>query len=57
MNSASFEYRNMSARRGAQFVPSLQCRLSYGKPFPKTKNMLSTRNSSMFPEDYENAVD
>ena len=22
MNSASYEYRNMSARRGAQFVPS-----------------------------------
>ena len=50
MNSASYEYRYMSARRGAQFVQlcPLECRLSVGKPFPpKTTKMLSTRNSSM----------
>ena len=47
MNSASYESRNMSARRGVQFVP-------IGMPticlttFPaKTTKMLSTRNSSI----------
>ena len=47
MNSASYEYRNMSTRRGAQLVPigmPTICR----KTFPsKTTKMLSTRNSSM----------
>ena len=47
MNSASYEYRNMSARRGAQFVP-IGMPTIYWKTFPsKTTKMLSTRNSSM----------
>ena len=47
MNSASYEYRNMSARRGAQFMPigiSTICLKTFP---PKTTKMLSTRNSSM----------
>ena len=47
MDSASYEYRNMLARGGAQLCP-LECRLFVGKPFPpKTTKMLLTRNSSM----------
>ena len=47
MNSASYEYRNMSARRGAQFVP-MGIPIICWKPFPaKTTKMLSTRNSSI----------
>ena len=41
MNSASYEYRNMSARRGHNLCP-LECRLSVEKTFPK---------------DHENVVD
>ena len=45
MNSASYEYINMSARRGAQFVPIGMPNI-YWKTFPpKTTKMLSTRNS------------
>ena len=45
MNSAS--YRNMSARRGAQFVP-MGMPIICWKVFPaKTMKMLSTRNSSI----------
>ena len=47
MNSASYEYRNMSARRGAQFVPIGMPTICW-KTFPwKTTKMLSTRNSSI----------
>ena len=47
MNSASYEYRNMSARRGARLVP-IGMPTIYWKTFlPKTTEMLSTRNSSM----------
>ena len=47
MNSASYEYRNMSARRGAQFVP-MGMPIICWKTFPaKTTKMLSTRNSSI----------
>ena len=47
MNSASYEYRNMSARRGAQFVPMGMPTICW-KTFPaKTTKMLSTRNSSI----------
>ena len=45
INSASYEYKNMSARRGTQFVPMgmpIICR----KNPAKTTKMLSTRNSS-----------
>ena len=46
MHSASYEYRNMSARRGAQFVPMGRPIICW-KTFPaKTTKMLSTRNSS-----------
>ena len=41
MNSASYEYRNMSARRGAQFVPM-------GMPIICWKNLSC--------EDHENVV-
>ena len=41
MNSASYEYRNMSARRGAQFVP-LGMPIICWKTFPR--------------EDHENVV-
>ena len=47
MNSASYEYRNMSARRGAQLVP-MGMPIICWKTFPaKTTKMLSTRNSSI----------
>ena len=47
MNSASYEYRNVSARRGAQFVPIGMPTICWKTFPPKTTKMLSTRNSSM----------
>ena len=45
MNSASYEYRNKSARRGAHFV-LMGMPIICWKTFPaKTTTMLSTRNS------------
>ena len=47
MNSSSYEYRNMSARRGAQFVP-MGMPIICWKTFPvKTTKMLSSKNSSI----------
>ena len=49
MNSASYEYRKMSSRRGGGSLYTLECRLSagiYTFPAKKTK-ILSTRNSSV----------
>ena len=47
MNYASHEYRNMSARRGAQFVP-MGMPIICWKNFPaKTTKILLTRNSSI----------
>ena len=47
MNSASYDYSNMSTRKGAQFVPIGMPSICW-KTFPsKTTKMLSTRNSSM----------
>ena len=47
MNYALYEYRYMSARRGAQFV-AIGMPTNCWKTFPpKTMKMLSTRNSSM----------
>ena len=47
MKSASYEYRKMSVRRGAQFVPIGMPTVSW-KTFPaKTTKILSTRNSSI----------
>ena len=47
MNSASYEFRNMSARRRAQFVP-MGIPIICWRTFPaKTTKMLSTRNSSI----------
>ena len=47
MNSALYEYKNMSTRRGAQFVP-MEILIICWKIFPaKTTKMLSTRNSSI----------
>ena len=47
MNSASYDYRKMSARRGAQFVPIGMPAICWKTFLPKTTKMLSTRNSSM----------
>ena len=47
INSASYEYRNMSARRGAQFVPIGMPTICWKTFPPKTTKMLSTRISSM----------
>ena len=47
MNSASFEYRNMSARREGQFLPIVMPTICWEKFPPNTTNMLSTRNSSI----------
>ena len=47
MNSASYEYRNMSARRGAQFVPIGMPTICWKTFPPKTSKILSTRKSSM----------
>ena len=47
MKSASYEYRKMSARSGAQFVPIGMPTVCW-KTFPaKTTKILSTRNSSI----------
>ena len=47
MKSASYEYRKMSARRGAQIVPIGMPTVCW-KTFPaKTTKILSTRNSSI----------
>ena len=47
INSASYELRNMSVRRGAQFVP-IRIPTIFCKTFPtKTTKMLSTRNSNI----------
>ena len=47
MNSASYEYRNMSGRRGTQLV-SIGMPTTCWKIFPpKITKLLSTRNSSM----------
>ena len=47
MNSASYEFRNMSAKREAQVV-SMGMPIICWKTFPaKTTKMLSTRNSSI----------
>ena len=47
MKSASYEYRKMSARSGAQFVPIGMPTICW-KTFPaKTTKILSTRNSSI----------
>ena len=45
MNSASYEYRNMSARRGAQFVPIGKPTIRWKTFPPKTTKMLSSRKS------------
>ena len=47
MNSASYEYINISARRGAQFVPFGMPTICWKTFLPKTTKMLSNRNSSM----------
>ena len=47
MNPASYEYRNMSARRGAPLLP-MGMPIICMKTFPaKTTKMLSTRNLSI----------
>ena len=47
MHSASYEYRNKSARKGAQFLP-MDIPIICWKTFPaNTKKMLSTRDSSI----------
>ena len=47
MNSALYEYRNMLARRGAQFVP-MGMPIICWKTFPaQTTKILSTRHSSI----------
>ena len=47
MKSASYEYRKMLARKGAQFVPIGMPTICWKTFPPKTTKMLSTRNSSM----------
>ena len=47
MNSASYEYRNMSARRRAQIVPMGMPIICWKIIPAKTTKMLSTRNSSI----------
>ena len=47
MNYASYEYRKMSARRGAQFMPIGMPTICWKTFPPKTTKMLSTRNSNM----------
>ena len=47
MNSASYEYRNMSTRTGALFVPIGMPNICWKTFPPKTTKMLSTRNTSM----------
>ena len=47
MNSASYEYRNMSTRGEAQFVPIGMVVICWETFPPNTTIMLSTRNSSI----------
>ena len=47
MKSASYEYRKMSARIGAQFVPIGMATICWKTFAQKTTKMLSTTNSSM----------
>ena len=47
MNYASYEYRNMSARRRAQFVPIGMTTICWKTLPPKTTKMLRNKNSSM----------
>ena len=47
MNSASYVYRHMSARRGAQFVPMGMPIICWKTLPAKTTKMLSTRNASI----------
>ena len=47
MNSASYEYRNISARRGARFVHIGMPTICWKTFSPNTTRMLSTRNSCM----------
>jgi hypothetical protein len=44
-NSDSYEYKNKSARRGAQFVPTGKPTTCWNSVSPKETNMLSIRNS------------
>jgi hypothetical protein len=46
-NSDSYEYKNKSARRGAQFVPIGMPTTCWNSVPPKETNMLSMRNSSI----------
>ena len=46
MKSASYEYRNMLARRGEQFVPIWMPTVCWNTFPAKTTKILSTRNSS-----------
>jgi hypothetical protein len=46
-NSDSYEYKNKSARRGAQFVPIGMPTTCWNSFPPKETNMLSMRNSSI----------
>ena len=45
MKSASFEYRNMLARRGAQFLPIGMPIICWKTFPPRTTKLLSTRKS------------
>ena len=47
MNYVSYEYKNMSARRGAQFVPIGMPIISWKTFLAKITKTLSTINSSM----------
>ena len=47
MNSTSYEYRKMSARRGAQYVPIGMQTVCWNTFPTKTTKILSTRNSSI----------
>jgi hypothetical protein len=46
-NSDSYEHKNKSARRGAQFVPIGMPTICWNSVPPKETNMLSMRNSSI----------
>ena len=52
MNSASYEYRNMSARRRAQLVPIGIPTICLKTFPPKITKMFLTRNSSMLIMSY-----
>ena len=47
MNSASYEYRNISAKKGAQLVPIGMTIICWKTFPPKTMQILSTRNYKM----------